>query len=51
MKISHRDACLEDLEWLESFYKSAMRPSVEITLDNCYMMERLIVGATSPLGE
>ena len=31
MKVSQRAASLEDLEWLESFYESIMRPYVELT--------------------
>ena len=31
MKISQRAASLEDLEWLELFYESIMRPYVELT--------------------
>lgn len=31
MKISQRSASLEDIEWLESFYESIMRPYVELT--------------------
>jgi GNAT superfamily N-acetyltransferase len=31
MQISQRAAGLEDLEWLESFYESVMRPYVELT--------------------
>jgi 2-amino-4-hydroxy-6-hydroxymethyldihydropteridine diphosphokinase len=31
MKISQRNATLDDLEWLELFYESMMRPYVELT--------------------
>jgi ribosomal protein S18 acetylase RimI-like enzyme len=31
MKISQRAATLEDLEWLDLFYESIMRPYVELT--------------------
>ena len=31
MKISQRAASLEDIEWLESFYESIMKPYVELT--------------------
>ncbi|MFM2304054.1 MAG: hypothetical protein RLZZ135_1464, partial [Cyanobacteriota bacterium] len=31
MEISQRAASLNDIEWLESFYESIMRPYVELT--------------------
>jgi ribosomal protein S18 acetylase RimI-like enzyme len=31
MEISQRTASLDDIEWLESFYESIMRPYVELT--------------------
>lgn len=31
MEISQRTASLNDIEWLESFYESIMRPYVELT--------------------
>ena len=35
MRVTLRQASLEDLEWLEPFYESLMRPYVELTHSWC----------------